>query len=228
MVLHTTPYRETSLVVQAFTRHHGRIPLIAKGAKRAHSQLRQVLTSLQPLLIGWSGRGEVKTLTAAHWVGGQPMLKDAALLCGFYMNELVLKLTAREDPHEGLFDAYAGGLRELAAGAEREIVLRRFEFALLREVGLGHDLTTCADGSPVAPDGRYVCIPEFGVRVARSGDAPDIPHLSGRSLHEIERGSFDDPRTLQQAKALMRSLINHALAGRSLATRQILIDLHTL
>lgn len=225
-VLHTTPYRETSLVIQAFSRHHGRVPLVAKGAKRPNSQLRQVLLSLQPLLLAWSGKGEVKTLTGVQWVGGQALLKDVALLCGFYMNELLLKLTAREDPHEGLFDAYVHALSDLAAGEVREIALRRFECALLREIGVGQEFGVCVDGTPVAADAWYVCIPEFGVRAARSGDPPDVPRVSGRALLNIERGSYEDPHTLQQGKMLMRSLINHALAGRSLATRQILIDLH--
>lgn len=227
-VLHATPYRETSLVVQTFTRHHGRVPLVAKGAKRPTSQLRSVLMSLQPLLLDWTGRGEVKTLTAAHWTGGRPCPKDAALLCGFYMNELLLKLTAREDPHEGLFDAYVQGLAALAAGEAAEVVLRRFEHVLLREIGIGHALSVCADGAPVIDDGSYVCIPEFGVRPARSGDASDLPRLTGRALRAIERDCFDDPSILQQSKPLMRSLIHHALAGRTLATRQLLIDIHAL
>ncbi len=227
-ILHATPYRETSLVLQAFTRTHGRVPLVAKGAKRPTSQLRPVLVSLQPLLLNWSGRGEVKTLTAAHWVGGQPMLKEAALLCGFYMNELLLKLTAREDPHEGLFDAYVRGLAELASGSTRTIVLRRFEHTLLREIGLGIELDRCADGTPVEDQTQYVCIPEFGVRLARSGDGPDLQRLPGRVLRAIEHADYSDPATAIQAKPLMRGLMHHALSGRSLATRQLLLDIHAL
>ncbi len=227
-ILHATAYRETSLVLQAFSRHHGRVPLVAKGARRPTSQLRPVLVSLQPLMLNWSGRGEVKTLTAAHWVGGQPMLKEAALLCGFYMNELLLKLTAREDAHERLFDAYVHGLTDLAGGNHKTAVLRRFEHTLLREIGLGIEFDRCADGTPVEPDAAYVCIPEFGVRVARSGDGPDLPRLSGRVLQAIERADYADPLTLQQAKPLMRTLIHHALSGRTLATRQLLLDIHAL
>ncbi len=227
-ILHATPYRETSLVLQAFTRTHGRVPLVAKGAKRPTSQLRPVLVSLQPLLLNWSGRGEVKTLTAAHWVGGQAMLKDAALLCGFYMNELLLKLTAREDPHERLFDAYTLGLADLAAGTAKAVVLRRFEHALLREIGLGIELDRCADGEPVEPEVLYVCIPEFGVRLARNGDDPDLQRITGRALQAIEQADYSDPATVAQAKPLMRGLIHHALSGRALATRQLLLDIHAL
>lgn len=228
-ILHSTPYRETSLIVQAFSRFHGRIALIAKGAKRPTSQLRLVLMSMQPLLLSWSGRGEVKTLTQAQWAGGLVAPKGRGLLCGFYINELLLRLTAREDPHVGLYDAYVHALTGLADSAmPYERVLRRFEAALLAEIGVGPDWTTCADEQPVRAEGRYVVIPEFGVRPRRQTDDADVPVVDGQVLLDIDAGDFSSARTLQQSKPLMRSLINHALAGRQLATRQILIDLHAL
>ena len=98
-VLHSYPYKETSLIVDVFSRDHGRIALVAKGAKRPHSQLRGVLQTFQPLSVGWSGKSEVRTLTAAEWVGGLLPLEKSALLCGFYLNELLVKLLARDDPH---------------------------------------------------------------------------------------------------------------------------------
>ena len=97
-VLHSYPYSETSLLIEAFTREHGRVPLIAKGAKRPRSSWRGVLLAFQPLSLSWSGSGDVKTLSAADWQPGLPLLEGGALACGFYMNELLLKLIAREDP----------------------------------------------------------------------------------------------------------------------------------
>src|SRR5438445_9413576 len=105
-VLHSYPYKETSLIVDVFSRDHGRIALVAKGAKRPHSKLRGVLQTFQPLSLGWSGKSEVRTLIAAEWVGGLLPLEKSALLCGFYLNELLVKLLARDDPHPALFDHY--------------------------------------------------------------------------------------------------------------------------
>ncbi|HEU4622032.1 MAG TPA: DNA repair protein RecO [Burkholderiaceae bacterium] len=226
-VLHATPYKETSLVAQVFTRHHGRVALIAKGAKRPHSALRNALSSLQPLLLDWTGRGDVKTLTGAHWVGGQAPLRGRALLCGFYCNELLLRLLAREDAHEDLFDAYVRTLARLGLGACDEAILRSFERALLAAIGLGIDWTRCANGTPVEPDVHYVCVPEYGIRPMRANEG-DLPVVEGRTLLDLAADDFGRPRTAQQSKQLMRSLINHALTGRPINARQILIDLHAL
>src|SRR3954464_9342317 len=105
-VLHSYPYKETSLIVDMFTRDYGRVALVAKGAKRPLSKLRGVLQTFQPLSISWSGKTEVRTLTAAEWIGGLVPLEKSALLCGFYLNELLVKLLARDDPHPALFDHY--------------------------------------------------------------------------------------------------------------------------
>src|SRR5512139_4219305 len=98
-VLHAYPYRETSLIVEAFTEAHGRIALVARGAKRPRSELRGLLQGFQPLLLSWSGAGELKTLARAEWRGGMSRLGGSALVCGFYLNELLIKLLPREDPH---------------------------------------------------------------------------------------------------------------------------------
>jgi DNA repair protein RecO (recombination protein O) len=226
-VLHATPYSETSLIVHVFSRHYGRVALIAKGAKRPHSALRQVLLSLQPLLVSWSGKGEVKTLTHATWVGGQGRLREGGLVNGFYLNELLLKLLAREDPHEHLFDLYARALVALGQLEPEQPVLRRFELGLLRELGLGIQLGLTAEGAAISAEHRYACIAEYGVRPCRSGDA-DIPLVNGSTLLDLEADRFSDPRTLQESKMLMRYLLHHVLAGRTLNTRQILADLHAL
>lgn len=143
-LLHATAWRETSLIIQSFSRDHGVVALVAKGAKRPHSALRPVLEAFQPLSLSWSGSGDVKTLTAAESLGILP-LSGRAFMSAWYMNELLLRLLPREDPHPGLFDAYQAALRQLAGigdDAERPSVsgsLRRFEWVLLQETGYGFD-----------------------------------------------------------------------------------------
>ncbi|TAM24260.1 MAG: DNA repair protein RecO [Candidimonas sp.] len=134
--LHAAPWRETSLIVQAFTREYGNVALVAKGAKRPYSTLRSVLSMFQPLELSWSGAGEVKTLTRAECAGVWP-LTGRAYMSGWYMNELLLRMLPREDPHAVLFDAYDAALAQLAQGSPAAGALRRFEWILLTETGYG-------------------------------------------------------------------------------------------
>ena len=152
-VLHVWPYSETSLLVEIYSRAYGRLPLLAKGARRPRSALRGLLMGFQPLSLGWSGRGEVRTLNRCEWVGGLPLLKGGALLCGFYLNELLMRLMAREDPHEALFDQYEATLTQLLQSSDHPRILRTFERALLRELGYAMTLDRDADtGGPIDPD----------------------------------------------------------------------------
>lgn len=141
-LLHSSAWRETSLLLEVYTRTHGRVGLIAKGAKRPHSALRPVLVSFQELNLSWSGGGEIKTLTRAEWGGALRLYAGPAMMSAWYMNELLLRLLPREDAHETLFDAYDAALQSLARGAPAAGALRRFEWILLRETGYGLDLAT--------------------------------------------------------------------------------------
>jgi DNA repair protein RecO (recombination protein O) len=228
-VLHVYRYRETSLVVEAFTRDHGRVALIARGARRPGSALRGVLTAFQPLIVSWTGKSELKTLVASEWEGRYAPLKGEALICGFYLSELILKLVARDDPHEGLYGAYRGALAALAADASHAAILRRFELTLLAELGYGVLLDRDAErGAPIAAEQDYVYVIERGP-VPADGHAAQIGvELTGRTLLDMRRGDFADAATQQQAKALMRALINHCLGNQVLHTRQLLRDLHEL
>src|SRR5260370_33338727 len=134
-VLHAYAYRETSLIVEVLTQGYGRVALVARGAKRPRSELRGVLQAFQPLTLSWAGSGELKTLIHAEWRGGLPLVCGSALLCGFYLNELLLKLLPREDPHPRLFDAYESALSRLANGAAQAPVLRPFELRLPAALG---------------------------------------------------------------------------------------------
>lgn len=226
-VLHSYPYKETSLIVDVFSRDHGRIALIAKGAKRPHSKLRGALQTFQPLSVGWSGKSEVRTLIAAEWVGGLLPLEKAALLCGFYLNELLVKLLARDDPHPRLFDHYVATLNQLAHNEPAPIVLRKFELALLKETGVASDFTVCTTSmQQVEPDRMYVVDPERGPRQARPADRS--VHVSGKTLLDMEREDYADVTTQTQSKFLMRFLLAHHLGGAPLNTRQILLDLMQL
>ena len=149
-VLHSYPYRETSLVIDVFSRDYGRVALVAKGAKRPHSALRGVLQTFQPLGLSWSGKGEVRTLTTAEWVGGMLPLGGDALLCGFYVNELLVKFCAREDAHPALFNHYVLTLSRLAHDEPPVQVLRSFERVLLRETGYAMALNRTITRQPVS------------------------------------------------------------------------------
>ncbi len=228
-VLHAHPWRETSLVLDVFSRHHGRVALIAKGAKRPHSQLRSVLLGFQPFAASWSGKAEVRTLTQAEWTGGVAPLSGLALLCGFYFNELLLRMLAREDAHERLFDAYHAALALLSLQADPrpatvEPLLRRFEMDLLR--GLGHlpplDRESASD-APLQPGRRYRVHPEHGVVLTQGEDG-----LEGSALLAMAAEDWDRPDVARAAKGMMRELLHYHLGTQPLRTRQLLIDLHQL
>ena len=226
-VLHSYPYKETSLIVDLFTRDHGRIGVVAKGAKRPHSKLRGVLQTFQPLSVSFSGKSELRTLIDAEWVGGMLPIEKTALLCGFYLNELLVKLLARDDAHPALFNHYVATLNELAHGEPAPIALRKFERALLKETGVAADLTRCTTTrAPVEPDGLYVVDPERGARTAQAVES--WPVVSDKTLVDMEREDYADPQTKAQSKQLMRFLLAYHLGGAPLNTRQILIDLMQL
>ncbi|HUX62199.1 DNA repair protein RecO [Sulfuricella sp.] len=226
-VLHTYPYRETSLIVEVFSRDFGRLPLMARGARRPKSAVRGLLLSFQPLSLSWFGKAELRTLHSAEWQGGQPLLQGTALICGFYLNELLLKLLHRDDPHEQLFLYYQETLQELARRTDYAAVLRRFEMNLLKELGyaltLGHDADS---GAAIEPDVNYRYVFERGPVRQKTGQ--NGVELQGKTLLDMVVDDYGDPVTLQQSKALMRALINHYLGEDTLHTRQILKDLQAL
>lgn len=223
-VLHAYPYRETSLIVEVLTRHHGRLALVARGARRAQSGLKARILAFQPLVLSWFGKGAMKTLHGVEWLGGSLRLEGRALMCGFYLNELLLKLLPVEDPHEALFDAYEATLAQLAAGDAPQPILRRFELSLLSELGYAQTLTHLADGGAVSQEQRYGYDFGQGLVPCPAGEGG----YSGKTLLDMAAGTFDDPRTLSESKQLMRLLINHYLADRPLLTRQLLADLQSL
>jgi DNA repair protein RecO (recombination protein O) len=242
-VLHSYPYKETSLVLEVFSRAHGRIGMLARGARRPRSAMRGVLTAFQPLRLSWSGSAELCNLTGAEWSGGQPVLGGSPLMCGFYLNELLMRLLPRGDAHEDLFDAYAASLSRLAAAAAEAVVLRSFERRLLAELGYALSLERdAANGEPIDPAATYDYLPERGpIRVngtngasgsngkgdARHG-AGGVVHISGRTLLDVARDDYGRAETREEARHLMRALIGIRLGSQGLHTRSVMMELQEL
>ena len=243
-VLHRYDWSESSLILDLFTRDQGRLAVAAKGAKRPYSQLRGVLLPFQRLSVSLGkaattdqGASEVQTLRGAEWAGGAAMLTGAALFSGFYLNELLMKLLARHDPHAALFDSYASTLPELAFADETRVqaALRAFELSLLRQTGLLPDLSLVTlTQQPVRAEARYALLPEAGVVDAAPGRDAE---LSGEALiglqAALEHGSS---AALQHAcrsclvalKRPLRAMIQHQLGSTPLRTRQAMADLQSL
>ena len=238
-VLHRYDWSESSLILEVFTRHHGRVALVAKGAKKPSSNFRPVLLPLQPLRVAFGGDAEIRTLKGAEWVGGQVMPTGEALLSGYYLNELLLRLLARDDAHPRLFDAYAATVSVLASehGEALEPALRAFELLLLREIGLlpSLDLQTLTLG-PLEADARYSLVPEAGLVASRDSEVRGS--LSGSQWQALQR-ALDDTApfnaTLQQAAHMMaelkpqlRTLLHYHCGVTTLRTRQLMMDLQSL
>lgn len=236
-VLHRYDWSESSLVLEVFTRHHGRIALVAKGVKRPTSQFRPVLLPLQPLLLSWGGDAEVRTLKAAQWQGGHVMPTGEALLSGSYLNELLMRLLARDDAHERLFDHYAMAVQLLAErGDTQELLLRAFELLLLKEIGLLPDLSR--DGSSmiaVDPAGSYVLVPESGLRVAQEGEGRPLTGEQCLGLYHAMEGDSPFLATLRACASCMaalriplRGLLHYHCGVRVFKTRQLMIDVQSM
>ena len=227
-VLHSYAFRETSLILDVFSRQHGRLAIVARGARRPKSSLRGVLMNFQPLLLSWFGKGEVRTLHSAEWQGGQPYLQGTALMCGFYLNELLLNLLARDDPHQQLFDYYRATLYRLAHEADHAATLRCFEKHLLQELGYALVLNREA-GSDKAIQAE-LCYRYAVERGALPDDGDDLAGLPvlGKTMLDMAADDYADPTTAQQSKQLMRILLNHHLGGKVLHTRELIKDLQKL
>jgi DNA repair protein RecO (recombination protein O) len=225
-VLHTYPFKETSLVVELFSKEFGRIAAVAKGARRPHSAMRGMLQSFQLLDGGWSGKNELKTLHSLDWSAGLTLLKGEALMCGFYMNELLLRLLPREDAHENLFSYYNATLNTLAEIPDLAITLRRFELKLLQEMGYAVPLQHDESEGEIIADKVYRYEAEYGA--CELSATKNGVQLSGKTMLDMARDDYADVTTQSQSKQLMRYLLAHYLGDKPLHTRQLLIDLQGL
>ena len=222
-VLHRRNFGNTSLILEVFSSGHGRQAVLAKGAKQARrgrSAGGEVLQPFRPLWLSWSGRGEVKTLLRSEPAGPAVELLGKALYCGLYLNELLVRLLPRGDPHEALFAFYNSALIGLAAGDDIETVLRRFELQLLREIGYAVVLDREAgSGRPVAPERHYVYEQESGLRGTITGDG--LQAVSGQTLLNLTAGVPLSGPAAREAKVLTRRLLAPYLGKRPLKSREL-------
>jgi DNA repair protein RecO (recombination protein O) len=226
-VLHSYAWRETSLIIETISRDFGRMALVARGAKRPTSQFRGVLMPFSPLALSWSGRSELKTLVRAEWQGGLTPLRGEGLLAAFYLNELLVRLLPRADPHPSLFATYVQSLASLASRESgRDRVLRCFELDLLRDLGVAPSFQICADGEPIDPGGWYHVDVQRGLQ--RSHDPGDPERMRGTTMMALARRDLSDPSDIEAAQPLLRRLIGFHLEGRPLNARRVLMDLRRL
>ncbi len=220
-VLHRRDYGDTSLLVEVFASGQGRFPAIAKGARRSRAPSSGLLQPFQPLWIGVVGRGEVRTLTRIEAAGRAAPLSGLSLLCGFYVNELMIRLLARNDPHDGLFAFYHAILDGLGTDPDLGNLLRQFELRLLDELGYGLALDVdAATGEPITAGGVYVFEPERGPRAASALDPGE--RLAGATLLALARGEKLDAAQLKEARGLLRRALDPYLGGRPLKSRELL------
>jgi DNA repair protein RecO (recombination protein O) len=237
-VLHRYDWSESSLILEVFTRSYGRIALVARGAKKPSSSFRPILLPLQLLHVAFGGEGEIRALKSAEWQGGHVMPTGDGLLSGYYLNELLMRLLARDDPHPALFDAYAATVQMIAGehADTLQVALRAFELRLLRDIGLlptlDQETTTLASLDPAA---RYVLVAEAGLRQAHDDDRGSLPGATWLTLQQAldEAAPFSGTMhacipALSELRTQLRALLHYHCGVKNLKTRQMMLDLQAL
>lgn len=227
-VLHARPFSETSLLVDFFTKQHGRLMLLAKGARasRARGRSRGVLLPFKPLLASWAGKGQLPTLTSVEQREPAADMTGPPLASGFYMNELLLRLLHRHDSHEALFEQYHLAIRQLAKAQPPRRVLRIFEKKLLEHIGFGvvldHDVETM---EPISTKRHYHYVLEKGPVCAAPLGGYALT-ISGSTLCALREEHFPSDTELREAQHLTRTLIERQLNGRALRSRRVIIEMN--
>lgn len=227
-VLHARPWRETSLLVEVLTEQHGRIGLLARGVSSPRGQaLRAALQPLQWIRLAAVQRGELAQLRGAEALDAAPRLSGDAMLAGFYVNELVMRLAPRQDPLPDLYDHYGQVRQRLAAAEPLAWTLRRFERDLLEVLGFGFDLAHGSDGEPVDPAARYELDPLEGPRrlLGERGVDPRRGTATGSALLALADDVLPGPDDLASLRRGMRAVLLHHLGGRGLKSWEMLEDL---
>jgi DNA repair protein RecO (recombination protein O) len=220
-ILHSRPFRETSLLLEVLSRSQGRVGLVARGARGKRSRLKNLLQPFRPLLISWNQKGELGTLTAADQVASPPALEGEALFCGLYVNELTTRFLQRQDPHPGLFEIYQKLLSGLAGGDLPQPLLRVYEVQLLKSAGFGLQLEHEQGSSKAICDSAwYLYDPESGPRRRDYDEKIEKELVSGAALLALESGDIRDQH-LRQLKALMRKLIRYHLGDKPLNSQAL-------
>lgn len=219
-ILHQRAYRDTSLLLELFTAEQGRISLVARGVRRRArgGSAASLLQAFTPLLVSFSGRQELKTLTHVEVAASAPTLRGEFLYSAMYLNELLMRLLHRHDPLPRLFADYSEALRQLHEGRALDTVLRGFELGLLDELGYSFSLgVEGRNGTPLEPDRQYVLDPEHGLAEALPGAAPVHP---GADLLAINRGDFSGSAA-RTAKRLLREALAVHLGPEPLRSREL-------
>lgn len=219
-ILHRRPYQDSSLLLEAFSSEYGRLGLIARGAVSSRSRLKGVLQPFTPLLLSWTGDGDLATLSGGEEAGHPIRLLQNRALAGLYVNELLVKLLPRRDAQPGLFAAYEVLLAELAAATDEEPPLRRFEKRLLEDLGYGLSLDReAASGAPIVAETHYRYVLDRGPLTVDQTQI-GVP-ISGRGLLALRDGMLNDPAVLMEVKRLTRAALAEQLQGRMLKTREL-------
>ncbi|TDG11999.1 DNA repair protein RecO [Seongchinamella unica] len=222
-ILHSRPYRDSSLILDVFCAEHGRLSLVSKGARRRSkggSKL-ALLQAFAPLLLSFSGRSEMKTLTQVEPAGSRLALRGDWLFSAMYLNELLVRLLHRHDPHPRLFAAYSNALTELAAEGAVEAPLRRFELVLLDELGYSFSLAEDGlSGEGLEAEGWYHYHPDHGLVTGLPGSDPARPAYAGADLLALARGEFEGPASTA-ARRLLRQVLTQHLGDAPLKSRDL-------
>jgi DNA repair protein RecO (recombination protein O) len=220
-ILHSRQYRESSLLLEALSREHGRVGLVARGARGAKSRWKNILQPFRPLLLSWTQRAELGTLTGADQVASPPALEGELLFCGLYANELMVRFLYRSDPHPGLFDHYQHLLTRMAAGKPAQPLLRIFEKQLLQAAGFGMQLDhEYGSDRVISADSMYLYKPEAGPVRCDRGQEQDAQLVSGSALLALKSGQIEDHH-LKELKQLMRLLIRNHLGDKPIASQAL-------
>ncbi|MBK6289042.1 MAG: DNA repair protein RecO [Gammaproteobacteria bacterium] len=223
-VLHRRAYRESSLLLDLLTRDFGRVGAVVRGARGAGRGQGFCCQPLGALLVSWSGRGELKTLTAVERIGNAAEIGGERLYSALYVNEILVRLLPQHDAHPLLFDAYARLLAELPGAANLEARLRGFELLLLQELGYGIAFDRdAANGAVLEPSAQYVYVPEHGFSSAAAGAQHVYP---GWVLEAIGRADYSDPLTRRHARQLVREAFAVLLGERPLHSREFFVRAH--
>ncbi|CAH9017426.1 DNA repair protein RecO [Candidatus Nitrosacidococcus sp. I8] len=228
-VLHQRPYRETSALIESFTEDYGRVSLIAKGIKRKNSKVIGLLQPFQPLLISWVGRSNLVTLTGVEASGSSIHLVGEPLICGFYLNELLLRLLSYQDSFKPLFSIYARSLQQLACSEQYQPILRLFERDLLIHLGyaplLKYEIGT---HQPIKAEQWYSYQIEKGPSKFELNNGIEGMKLKGQTLLSLAYGKLTDSQSVWEAKNLLRWLLSPYLGDKPLKSRAMLVALRQL
>jgi DNA repair protein RecO (recombination protein O) len=222
-VLHTRPFRDTSLLVDALTLNHGRVHLLARNARGLRSRFKGVLQPFVPFLASWSGKTDLMYLSAVEANGSPFYLSGVALISGLYLNELLVRLLYRYDPHPNIYKAYQYALVCLQRSESPEQILRLFEKQLLAELGYGLELNKEVSGEAIVADQAYRLDPERGFMKSFDKTHFQSAVFSGKSLLAFYSGELQNLEDLREIKRLMRLVLAPLLGDKPIKSRELFV-----